>query len=370
MNKTLTILLAATLIVLSIPGKAQSTIVVEEVIFKGPGSDCKIPRVKDKANPNNAGVAKINSLLLDRFDLKSFNPKDAESFQYSGITFTSQVKSGLLYLEYSGEYYGAGLNAMEEILLFDLATGEVVNSKNIPFESLFTLEGYLEFMNIHWLAAAKLAFKEAIACAETEPYCSYYDIEDYFITDSRLSFSISSDCYPQVARYCGPGLSRSVPMDSVKLYLSPLGEKILVRDAYSAKRGIDRYLYNNQAGKELPDNVYIFGLIDDKYPFSMAVNINASGAMKGFYYYDKRKQKITLAGTAQQTTMQLKETVNGQVTGEFSLQWHTDYPEYGFSVYDSNGNFRYLSGKWKSPDGKKVLPITFTEVKFTGRKIF
>lgn len=349
---------------------AQSNIVVEPVIFKGEGEESKIPRVKDKTNANNPAVAKINNFLLGRFDLESYDPKKKEDFGYSGITFNSEVKSGILYIDYSGEYYGAGLNVVEEVLYFDLTTGEQVKNANIPFQSLFTLEGYLEFMNAHWLTAAKKAFEEAIACAESEPYCSYYDIEYYYLENSKLTVVLEDDCYARVVSYCGPGLSRSVAMDSVKGYLSQVGQKILIQDSYAAKTRIDRYLYNNQAWKTLPEHTYVFGLIDGNYPFSMAINTTVSGAVKGFYYYDKRKQKIALEGTWLNGAMRLKETVGGKVTGEFSIQWNNGYVENGLAVYDTNNNSRYVTGEWKSADGKKVMPITFTEVKFTNKKIF
>lgn len=349
MMKNINALLTAMIIILAVSGaNAQSAIVVEEVDFSGEFGGSKIPRVKDKGNPANPAVVKINSVLLEKFSIESFNPKDAEDFRWSGVSSTSQIKSGILFLEYSGEYMGAYPNAIEEELFFDLTTGEQLKNRDIPFQSLFTLEGYLDFLSTHWLTGAKKAFQEAIVCADSEPYCSPYDIT-YSIENARLLMSLESDCYPHAAMACSPVFTRSVAIDSVKKYLSVSGEKILLRDQYANKRGVDKYLYNNVTRKEIPNNLYLFGLIDEKYAISMAVNIGKSGEVKGYYYYDKRKQKISLTGRLQDGQMRMTETVNGQITGEFSMVW-TD-PE--------------KSGQWSSPDGKKKFPVMFTIVKLT-----
>jgi hypothetical protein len=348
---------------------AQGTIVIEEADLNSLAEGAKVPRVKDTANPGNSMVTKINKVILERFEIESFNQKEIKEFNWSGVTFKSEVKSGIAYIRYEGEYMAAHPSVVAEELFFDLQTGELLKNADIPFQSLFSLGGYLDFLNKYWLTGVKKAFQEAVTCADAQPDCSYYDISEYTFEKSKLLVKLQSDCYPHAAMACTPKFSITVSLDSIKKYLSPAGEKILLRDKYPEKKGVDKYLYNNKAWKEIPNSIFLFGLIDGKYPISMAIAINKAGAVDGYYYYDKRKQKLRLTGMFQNGIMQLIETVDSRKTGEFYLTWVDQYQEDGLAVYGTTSEPMYVNGEWIGSDGLKKLKIEWKEVKITGKSL-
>jgi len=329
-----------------------------------------IPRVKDTSNPRSAVVAKINSYLLESFDLPSYNANEIDEFRWYEVDFDSEVKSGFLYIRYGGEYYGAYPNAVVDELFFDLSTGDRIANRDIPFQALFTGQSYLSFLNKHWLTTKlKDAFTEAVTCAgDMEPYCSYYDISQYSIDKGMFTASLETDCYPRVALACSPGYSISIPVDSLKPYLSDAAKKIILQDRYCEKKGIDKFLYNRTAWKSIPNTIFLFGLINDKYPISMAITVDKTGATTGYYYYDKKKQNLSLKGNFANNILDMTETVNNAPTGKFYFTWTNQYNADAFPIFNSEGKSEYLNGTWSSMDGSKKYKIKFTEVVTTKEK--
>ncbi len=326
-----------------------------------------IPKLKDLSNPRNPIVDKINSYLLETFDITSYKQSEITEFRWSDVDFDSEIKSGIAYIHYGGEYYGSYPNAVEEELFFNLTTGEKIVNTDINFQSLFSLYGYTNFLNRYWLTTKlKDAFKEAIVCADSEPYCTYYDISQYDLKKGMLSASLEIDCYSHAARACSPTYTVSIPIDSVKPYLTEISTRILLTDRYCDKKGIDKLLYNTRVWKEIPNNLYLFGLVDNKYPISMAITIDQySGATSGYYYYDKKKQKLNLKGIYAHNILDMKETFNNKETGKFYFTWSDGFDAEAIPIYDAHGNSQYLRGTWISMDDSKKYTIHFTSLKTT-----
>ena len=330
-----------------------------------------IPRVKDLSNAQNAVVSKINSYLLEHFDLNSYNQKEIEEFRWYDVDFDSEVKSGVLFVRYAGEYYGAYPNAVEEELFFDLSTGQKVANNDIPFQALFSLKSYLDFLNKYWLTSKlKDSFKEATACAgDTQPDCSYYDISTYTIDNGKFIASLETDCYPHAMQACSPAHSIAVAIDSLKPYLTESSKKILLQDRYCEKKGVDKFIYNKTAWKSIPKNLFLFALINDKYPISMALTIDKTGATSGYYYYDKKKQDLNLKGNFANNILDMTETVNNAPTGKFYFTWTDQYNEDAFPIYFGEGKSQYLNGTWLSMDGSKKYKMKFIEVITTKKEL-
>ncbi len=323
----------------------------------------EIPKVKDLTNNKNPIVEKINSQILDRFMINSFNQNELEEFRWYEVECSFEIKENILYISFAGEYYGAYPNYVEDEFYFDLKNGEPLKLSIIPFQALFTLSGYLDFLNKYWLKGVKKKFIAAIECAEFEPYCSYYDIYNYSVKDNKFSISLSNDCYPHVAQACSPYYEISVELDTLKQYINELGKYILLESNYLSETPIEKFLENEKLKKETENNLFIFGKIDDKYPFSMAINIDNQGVISGYYYYDLKLQKLVLKGQKKDNTMLLTETINNKQTGFFELNISNTYNSESFFLYDSNGNDKYLIGKWLNSDKTKILDIKFSEVK-------
>ena len=323
----------------------------------------EIPRVKDLVNGKNPVVKKINAMILDRFMINSFKQEELEEFRWSDVEFISEMKEKILFISFSGEYYGAYPNYIEDELFFNLVSGELLKPSIIPFQALFTLSGYFDFLNKYWLSGVKDEFKAAIECANFEPYCSYYDIYSYTIDDNKLSISLVNDCYPHVSHACSPGYEISVQLDSVKRFLNELGIYILVESNYLSMSPIDKIVENEILKDKVQNNIFLFGRIDDKYPVSIAINVNNQGLISGYYYYDKKLQKLTLSGQLKDNIYLMVEHFDNKQTGFLEFKISDKYDPKEFSLYDPNGNSKYLIGKWMNPDKTKIFDIKFTEVK-------
>jgi hypothetical protein len=129
----------------------------------------EIPRLKDESDEHNPVVESINSQILDRFMINSYVQSELEEFRWYEIGYSSEIKENILYISFAGEYYGAYPNYVSDELFFDLKSGEPLKTTAIPFQALFTLSGYLDFLNKYWLEGVKNEFIEAVECAEFEP---------------------------------------------------------------------------------------------------------------------------------------------------------------------------------------------------------
>ncbi len=308
----------------------------------------EIPRLKDESDESNPVAERINSQILDRFMMNSFVQSELEEFRWYEVGYLSEIKENILYISFAGEYYGAYPNYVTDDLYFDLKTGDPLKLTVIPFQALFTLSGYLDFLNKYWLEGVKNEFTEAFECAEIEPYCSYYDINSYNVNDNKLFISLTNDCYPHVSQGCSPVYNISVELDSIKQYLNNIGKYILLDSKYMTRTAIEKFLEDKKLNEKIPDNVFLFGKINDKYPFSMAINVDNKEQISGLYYYDSKLQKINLKGQINDNTMFLTETVKNKQTGFFELDINIDnYP---------------IDGKWLNFDKTKRLNVKFAKI--------
>ncbi len=325
----------------------------------------EIPRVKDLNNKNSKIVEKINAEILDRFMINSFNQSDLDEFRWHEVECGSELKGDILYIWFKGGYYGPYLSYGEDDFYFSLKTGELLKLTEIPFQSLFSLSGYLDFLNKYWLDGVKKEFATAIKCAELEPYCSYYDIYSYAVEKDKLVIDLIDDCYPHVVMACSPNYRKSIKLDSIKPFLSDLGRYMLIESNYMSKSIIEKFNENILLKPRMPNNLFFFGKIDNKYAFSMAINIDSTKKVTGYYYYDNKREKISLKGQSFNETISLVESHDQKTTGFFELMISKNHNSDGLFIYnyENDYNSKYLTGKWLSTDKKKVLNIKFTELK-------
>jgi hypothetical protein len=307
-----------------------------------------IPKLKDLSNDNNPVVDMINSQILDRFMINSYEQSEIDEFRWYGVEYSSEINEDILYISFIGEYIGAYPNGVTDELFFDLRSGEVLKLSVIPFQALFTLSGYLDFLHKYWLEGVQEEFKTAIECAESEPYCSYYDIDNYGIKGNKLTISLTNDCYPHVAEGCSPVYSISIELDSIKQYLNYIGNYILLENNYMNLTPIGKFLENERLKEKVPYNVFLFGNIGDRYAISMAINIDNQEDILGLYYYNTKLQQITLKGQIEDDTMFLTETVNNKQTGIFE--------------FDINIDNCPIDGKWLNSEKTKSLDVKFTKI--------
>lgn len=97
----------------------------------------------------------------------------------------------------------------------------------------------------------------------------------------------------------------------------------------------------------------------------MAINIDSTKKVTGYYYYDNKREKISLKGQSFNETISLVESHDQKTTGFFQLMISKNHNSDGLFIYiyENDYNSKYLTGKWLSTDKKKVLNIKFTELK-------
>lgn len=213
----------------------------------------EIPKLRDLSSDNNQVAEMVNSFILDRFMITGFVQSDLEGFTWYEVRFSSEIKENILYISFTGEYFGAYLNPISEELFFDLNTGAPLKFTPIPFQALFTSSGYSEFINKYWLEGVKIEFEKAIECAGMEPYCTYYDITGFAVDSNMLSISLTDDCYPHVVEGCSPVYEIAVELDTIKPYLNNLGKYILIESTYLKLSPIEKFLKNQYLLKN-PDS--------------------------------------------------------------------------------------------------------------------
>ena len=346
---------------------SQEKIAVKKVMIKSTlsfQSENEIPKVIALKKEFEPAVKKINQFILDEFMIEGYQLKKEEDFRFSGCTFEYQINPDYLFLKMEGGYLGPYPSEFEKEFIFNIKTGAIQDSRKIPFQALFTLNGYLDFMEKYWLPDIKKEFSVVTeGCEEIEPYCSYYDIEKYEVKDNQLSFSLTNDCYPHVAQACTPYLTKSVSKEVMKQYLNDWAYRMLFKDNYTSKNQIALFLMNQKEKPNCENNIYFFGKINNLYPISMALNLSKKdNSVSGYYYYDKKKIKIKLSGTYSKKAILLNEFSNNVNTGKFSLKFEDDYNKKGFYIYENETNSQYLTGQWSN--GKSDFQIIFNEVKF------
>lgn len=366
MNKRILIIIAF----LHFLSFSQEKIKIEKVIVKPTlsfQSDNEIPKVIPLNKKYEKSANEINNVILDRYFLTSYELKEDEEFRYSGSKFESVISDEYVFIKISGGYLGPYPSEFEEEFIFTIETGDIIPNIDFPFHSLFSLNGYLEFLNKYWLEDAKKEFyfpEDDEYCGGAKPYCTYYDIEKYIVENKKIKFELTYDCFPRVARACTPFVSKQVSIDTLNNYLSENGKILINKEKYTLKKGIEKFKINQKITPRLKNNIFFFGKINKKYPFSMAINIDNHNQINGFYWYDNQLKKIELKGKKIGDKFLINESYNGKPTGSFEFLLTKEYNDKGFFVYDPNGNDnKYLTGKWSNLNNKKVFEIEFYEMK-------
>jgi hypothetical protein len=323
------------------------TIVFTETIDKRYHSN--IPFVKNPSGKKEKISDKINEQIKDRFMFESFDPSKNKEFRWYDVDFKSEIIANILLISFNGEYYGAYPNMVQDNLYFDLKTGNEIQEETLDYHLLFSKQGYFDFLDKYWSQGCEKEFKEAIKCADAEPYCSQFDIifrsdNDITLKKGLITFALINDCFPHVVQACSPLFEIQIPIKDLKPYLSSFGIFTLFESKYLAKTTLEKYLFFKDNQSKIPFTYFIQGKINGKYRFNMAFEINKKSKIaEGFYYYQKKKVSILLNGSYDDKTILLTESVKNKKTGQFKFQLKgTDD-----SIYSK---WSIFSGKWTGID--------------------
>jgi hypothetical protein len=317
------------------------TIVFTETINHAAKSN--IPFVIDKSGTKSEIVKKINEQIKDRFVIDSFYPDSVSQFNWYNVDFQYEIESNVLLISFTGDYYGPYMSSADENLYFDLSNGNLLEENLLKFHNLFSIDGYFSFLKKYWLPECIKEYNEAIQCANDEPYCDCYDINISSSGNDQISFSLSGDCFPHIIQACSPSYSISIDTVTIKPYLSEFGAYALFQKKYFNMSSIEEFLFYKEYYTKMPSYFFIAGIIDDHYPFSMAVEFNnKTKKVNGYYFYNKKNIPIKLEGEYDSTSIRITESVNNKKTGRFEFELTGNYIENGLSI----GEDKYCSAKW------------------------
>lgn len=333
---------------LSATGLPAQDFRISSLEFKGRYEVLQIPFIESSTQPRIA--RKMNDLFQKRFFETPFTPEnyttiakesiayDDEHFHgWTSMTFEQEeITDRYLKFHLDAEYLAAYPSHTSETFLFDLATGLPVA---VP--TLFSLEGWFDFLNANWLADCFEQLPEAHECGgwdvneSDECYNECYTMEEFFLEKGELELR-QTDCYPHVSQACNPYLAKKYQYSELRPYLSDYGKYLL---------GL-----SDEQVSTVPPTYFLVGKMDGRINICMALKPVTSepGRFEGYYYYQRVKQHIPLKGWLKNGKLALSEYIEGNYNGAFSLGWD---------------DFKYSTdGTWENKSGSKTLTVELQSV--------
>jgi len=311
-------------------------------IEKIPSGKIFLPKLVDATGAMNNVLDKINESILSEFEIESY--KDTAERPWDEIEMDIKTGNDKLLITINaildGSVTGFG-QQVSESLYFDLTNGNRINGPEyVSVLSYFTTDGYLQFLkDYNIIEEYNIAAKEAIECAEGSiPMCHLHELEFSFHEDNVDVYMDQYECYARWGYACLFTAGAELKVEDFLKYLN--------KDTKEYFKLIAEHktfeILEKRKSLNVPKNFALFGKINDEYPFSMMINVKDKNVI-GHYYYNSKKELISLSGKIEHGKLILKEYVNEKHTGTFII----DKPEsFNEIIY------------WESTDGKKRFNVT------------
>jgi hypothetical protein len=299
---------------------------IEEVVFT---RTANIPHAT--SNRPDDRVDKINAIILEYFDLKSFESDQAPDFSWSNLTLNTEMDENTIAIHIRGSYMGPYPSEIDDILFIDKG-GYKMDAVTIPFHTLFAHDGYYTFLNVYWSEKCYAAMAEATQCADQAPSCT---CDDILVTNANQTITLltTGDCYPHAAEACNPKATVSVALPDLAPYLSDFGKKIVGEEDYYNKSALQQFNIANEYRYKLPNVMFIrFDIVnaqDDSQADGAMLGLQLipdddpfSGKIEGWFkYINLDGDPVQISGQyAEDGTINLKDP-NGYLDGDFSFQF-------------------------------------------------
>lgn len=301
-----------------------------------------LPKLVDGTGKMKVVLDKMNKSILKEFEITSYE-QTAER-PWDEIEMDLEVGNDILLVSIratlDGSVTGFG-QPVSESLYFDLINGDRLKEPAfISPLSYFSTDGFLQFLkDYHILEAYNIAAKEATECTEgTGPMCHLHQLEFSFHGDNVAVFMDRYECYPRWGIACQFTVGAELKLNDFLNYLNNDTKEYF--KLVSANKIFE--IFRLRQSLNVPKNFALFGKIDDKYPFSMMINVEDKN-VNGHYYYNAKKELIKLTGKIENGRLILKESFNEKHTGTFIIEKPGSFNE---KIY------------WESPDGKKRFNVT------------
>jgi hypothetical protein len=200
-------------------------------------------------------IDKINAIILEYFDLKSFESDQAKDFSWSNLSFETEMDDNTIALHIKGSYMGPYPSEIDDVLFIDKG-GYKMDATEIPFYTLFKHDSYFNFLDKYWNETCEAARSEATQCATQAPTCSCLDI-GVTSSNQNMVISIAGDCYPHAAEACNPKALVQVPIKDLTPYLSDFGKKVVGEQNYYSQSALQQFNIANEYRYKLPNVMFI-----------------------------------------------------------------------------------------------------------------
>jgi hypothetical protein len=300
------------------------------------------------SNRSDDRVDKINQVILEYFDLKSFDP--AEDFAWSNLSFETEMDDNTIALHIKGSYMGPYPSEIDDVLFIDKG-GYKMDANEIPFYTLFKHDSYFSFLDKYWSEKCEAAMSEATQCATQAPTCTCFDI-GVTSSNQNIVISITGDCYPHAAEACNPKATVQVSIKELTPYLSDFGKKVVVEQTYFNKSALQQFNIANEHRYKLPNVMFIrFDIVnaqDDSQADQAVLGLQLipnddpfSGKIEGWFkYLNIEQEPVRMVGEFSEFGGFSVKDPTGNLPGEFSFRWAApgEDPLNSSSVYYIEGS--------------------------------
>jgi hypothetical protein len=299
---------------------------IEDVVFT---RTANIPHAV--SNRPDDRIDKINAVILEYFDLKSFESDQAEDFSWSNLSFETEMDDNTIALHIRGSYMGPYPSEIDDIIFIDKG-GYKMDAPEIPFYTLFKHDSYFSFLDKYWTETCEAARSEATQCATQPPTCSCLDLK---VTSSNqnLVISITGDCYPHAAEACNPEATIQVPIKDLTPYLSDFGRNVVTEQGYYDKTALQQFNIANEYRYKLPNVMFIrldiINAQDDSQADQAVLGLQLlpgddsfSGKIEGWFnYLNIDQEPVRVVGEFSEFGGFSVKDPTGNLPGEFSFRW-------------------------------------------------
>jgi hypothetical protein len=298
---------------------------IEDIVF---ARTANIPHAV--SNRPDDRVDKINSVILEYFDLKSFESDQAEDFSWSSLSFETEMDENIIAIHIRGSYLGPYPSEIDDVL-FISKSGYKMDAVDIPFYTLFKHDSYFNFLDKYWNGKCEVAMQKAAECAGGLPSCSCLDMSVSAANDN-LVIATSGDCFPHAAQACNPKATAQISLKDLAPYLSDFGKKVVVEQGYYSKTALEQLNIANEYRYGLPNVMFIrFDIVnaqDDSQADQAVIGLQLipnddpfSGKIEGWVkYLNQEGEPFKVTGSYDEYgAFTLQDTEN--IYEEFVFKW-------------------------------------------------
>jgi hypothetical protein len=299
-----------------------------------------VPQITRVQNRDDSIVSSINNQILENLILDSFVQEENVYVGWLYLDFDYEFNDSILLIGFYGEFLGAYISYIDNDLIFDLNTGQLLTQEYITVSSLFDPEEYFDFIGKFWKPKCDSVLREAYDCAGYEPDCNCSNPKFDNYIDS-LFFILDSDCYPHIIEGCEPYFKVSVANNEVSSYLSDFGRFVINSSGYDEMSTLNKYVFSSKRASQIERVFYLEGYDSEKVYYRMFIRLNEESD-----YLDVKiekpelKESTVLKGVLFSDYLAIGNKDDGEFVQKYELKIENNWSEEGY--YYNGGKYLCL----------------------------